>query len=93
MTDMRIIYGGSSTDIHPPSAVLGLQLAACPPWINVVYLVYSLITHVYFKSTTFLQGAADQAGALRDTVSGAFFQRYRGTQLTIHHNNSQLIFG
>lgn len=44
--------------------MLGLQLAAWPPWINVVYLVYSLITHVYFKSTTFLQGAADQAGAL-----------------------------
>lgn len=58
----------SSADIHLPSTVLGLQLAACPPWINVVYLVYSLITHVYFKSTTFLQGAADQAGAQRDTV-------------------------
>lgn len=92
MTDKRIIYSSSSAHIRPPSSVLRLQLAACPPWINVVYLVYSLITHVYFKSTTFLQGATDQAGMLRDTVCGAFFQRYRSARLTIHHNNSQLIF-
>lgn len=76
MTDKRIIYSSGSAHNRLPSSVLGLQLAACPPWINVVYLVYSLITHVYFKSTTFLQGATVQAGMLHDTVCGAFFQRY-----------------
>lgn len=37
------------------------------PWINVVYLVYSPVPHVYLKSTTFPQGAADQTSVLHET--------------------------
>lgn len=52
-----------------------------------MYLVYSLVTHVYFKSTTFPQGAADQTDVLHEAVSDAF------KQLAINSSNvSQLIF-
>lgn len=40
---------------------------AAAPWINVVYLVYSPVPHVYCKSTTFPQSAADQTGGKHDT--------------------------
>lgn len=52
-----------------PSSFLhvGGSAGSVPPWINVVYLVYSLVPHVYLKSTTFPQGAADQTGALHET--------------------------
>lgn len=86
----QYVFSQAGLDVDLLSFMLQVELAACPPWINVVYLVYSLVTHVYFKSTTFPQGAADQTVVLHELFLMPLMEMLK--QLAINSSNvSQLI--